>query len=343
MTLRRAFSSLRAKSMKRLVSLSLLAVALAHLFVLVPDSPAALVWRKSEGWSWEGSTVTIAKTPKEQIELGRQYQAKKDYSNAIASYRRLIKRWPTSSAAQDARFGLAECLSARGYHFKAFQTYQELIDKHPNTEHFDEALQRQFEIGNLFLTGERDKAWGVRLFPAIDKSVQIFEQVVKNGPYSPTAPEAQFRIGLAYEKQRMYLDAVHAYEVVLDRYAKHPMAETAQFQMGYAYKQESSRAEYDKNSANQSIAAFSDFLIRYPKSDKAEVARQYLGDLKQEQSRGLFTIGEFYEKRKKYGAALIYYNEVLEQNPQSTWAESAKDKITGLTALSKPATATATP
>ena len=323
--------------MKRFVLFAWLAL------VLIPDCPAALVWRKGEGWSWEGSTVTVAKTPREQLELGRQYQSKKDYSNAIACYRRLVKRWPTSSAAQDARFGWAECLSARGYHYKAFKTYQELIDKHPNTEHFDEVLERQFEIGNLFLTGERDKAWGIRLFPAIDKAVEIFQQVVKNGPYSPTAAEAQFRIGLAYEKQKMYIDAVHAYEGVLDRYAKHPMAEAAQFQIGYAYKQESARAEYDKNAANQSIAAFSDFLIKYPRSDKAEIARQNQTDLKQEQSRGLFSIGQFYEKRKKYDAALIYYNEVLEQNPQSSWAESAKEKIATLTVTSKPATAPATP
>ena len=53
----------------------------------------------------------------------------------------------------------------------------------------------------------------------------------------------------------LYLDAVHAYERLLDKYAKDPMAEAAQFQIGYAYKEESSRSEYDQNAANQSIAS----------------------------------------------------------------------------------------
>lgn len=190
------------------------------------------------------------------------------------------------------------------------------------------------------MSGERDKAFGIRLFPSIDKAVRIYEQVVKNGPYSPVAVQAQFRIGLAYERQHMYLDAVHAYEKLLENYGKDPMAEAAQFQIGYAYKQESQRAEYDQNASNQAIGAFTDFLIKYPKSDRAGLADQYLGDLKLDQSRGLYVIGEFYEKRKHVQAALIYYNEVIEQNPQSSWAEAAKQKIAS---LSPPAESTGTP
>jgi outer membrane protein assembly factor BamD len=309
-------------------------------FLLVPNCPAPLVWRKGEGWSWESGSVVSANNPKEQIDLARQLQAKKDYGAAVGAYRRLIKRWPTAFAAQDARLGLAECLSAKGYHYKAFKEYQQLIDKHPNTDHYEAVLQRQFEIGNLFLAGERDKVWGVRLFPSREKAIEVYEQVVKNGPYSDVAPQAQLRIGLTYEGQRSYLDAVQAYEKLLENYPKHPMAEAAQFQIGYAYKQEAARAEYDQNAANQAINAFTDFMIRFPKSDRTPVAQQYLSDLRQEQSKGLFNIGRFYEKRKRYEAALIYYNEVVEQNPRSGWADAAREKIAHLTPQAKETTAT---
>ncbi|HTS18366.1 MAG TPA: outer membrane protein assembly factor BamD [Verrucomicrobiae bacterium] len=313
---------------------------LAFAFLLPVRCPAPLIWTKGEGWSWVSEGQPTATTPTDQLKIGQEFQARKQYRNAIPAYRRVIARWPLSLSTQDARMGLAECYSAIGYHFKAFQTYQELLKKNPNTPHFDDVLQREFEIANLFLAGERQKAWGVRWFPSLERAEEVFEAVVKNGPYSPVAVQAQFRIGLVYEKERDYLSAVHAYEKLMERYPKDPMAETAQFQIGWAYKKEAARAEYDQNSANQAIAAFSDFLFRYPQSEKVPQAEKYRSELKVEQARGLFHIGEFYEKNHYYKSALIYYNDVIEQNPESDWATQAKVKVAELTPRTGEKTAT---
>jgi outer membrane protein assembly factor BamD len=319
----------------------LLTVLVGMLALLFPtESPAPLVWRKGEGWTYEREGVTTGKTPPEQLEIAKALHENKEYGNAITAYRRLIRRWPTAAAAQDARLGLAQCLSAIGYHYRAFKEYQQLIERHPNTPHFETVLQRQFEIANLFQAGERDKAFGVRWFPAPAKAIEIYSQIVKNGPYSKIAPEAQFRIGLTHEKQRAYLSAVRAYERLLERYPRHPLAEAAQFQIGAAYRSEAARAEYDQNAANQAIAAFTEFLVRHPNSEKAPLAEQYRAELKVEQVRGLFRIGQFYEKKRSYEAALVYYNEVIEQHPRSTWAEAAQEKIASLTSKLEAATAT---
>ncbi|MCX7886940.1 MAG: outer membrane protein assembly factor BamD, partial [Verrucomicrobiae bacterium] len=101
------------------------------LCVLLPtECPAPLVWRKGEGWSYERYGMPVAKTPREQLELARNFHANKQYGEAIAAYRRLIRRWPTAFAVEEARLGLAECLSALDYHYKAFLEYQNLIAKH---------------------------------------------------------------------------------------------------------------------------------------------------------------------------------------------------------------------
>jgi outer membrane protein assembly factor BamD len=317
-----------------------LLTVLAFAFLMPVESPAPLIWTKGEGWTWEHAGVRIGTNPVDQLKIAQALQAKKDYRGAIDAYRRVIRRWPQSNSAQDAQFGLAECLSGIRYYYQAYKEYQKLIEKHPNTSHFDTVLQRQFEIGNLFLAGERQKAWGIRWFPSSERTIEIFETVVKNGPYSPVASEAQYRIGLTYEKQGDYLAAVHAYEKILERYPKSPIAETAQFQIGAAYKKESQRSEYDQNAANQAIAAFTDFLLRYPDSEKVPLAQQYQVALKEEQAKGLFNIGRFYEKSKEYKAALIYYNDVIETNPKSDWAAHAKDKVAKLTAVSSEKTGT---
>jgi len=302
-------------------------------FVLPTDCPAPLVWRKGEGWSYERHGITAAKNPKEQLELARTLQAKKQYGDAITAYRRLVRRWPTAFAVEEGRLGLAECLSAVGYHYKAHLEYQNLITKHPNSPHFETAIQRQYEVGKRFLDGERHKVWGMKVFPSLEKAVEIFEQVVKNAPYGKIASLAQFQIGQAHEKQKDFLSAVRAYEKLMDRYPDDPMAEKAQFQIGLAYRKEASRAEYDQNAANQAIEAFSDYTTRYPQKENVSKAEQYRAALKSEQSKGLFRVAQFYEKNKNYKAAMIYYNEVIAQNPKSEWSANAQNKILQLKKL----------
>lgn len=311
----------------------LLGLTVAFCVTLPTECPAPLVWRKGEGWSYERQGITAAKNPKEQLELARALQAKKQYGDAITAYRRLIRRWPTAFAVEEGRIGLAESLGAVGYHYKAFLEYQNLISKHPNTAQYEAVLERQFEIGNKFLNGERHKVFGMKIFPGLEKATEVYEHVLKNAPYSKFGPKAQFQIGQVYEKQKEYLSAVHAYEKLLERYPDDPMAEKAQFQIGMAYRKEAARAEYDQNAANQAIAAFSDYTTRYPRSEAVAKANEYRTSLKQEQSKGLFRVAQFYEKNKNQKAALIYYNEVIAQNPKSEWAISAQKKVLQLKQL----------
>lgn len=306
-------------------------------FALPQDCPAPLIWRRGEGWSFEREGVTTARTPQEQLDFARKLQAKKDYGNALVAYRRLIRRWPTAASAQEGRLGLAECLSGARYYYRSYKAYQDLIQKNPDSPYFDTATQREFEIANLFLGGQTHKMWpGLIRLPALDKALEIYEQLVKNGPYSKVGPDAQYRIGVCYEKQHDYLSAVHAFQKVLERYPQHRLAEDAQFQIAWDYKQESKRSEYDQNSADEAIAAFNDFLIRYPKSDKVPTAEQLLAGLKLEQAKGLFAIGRFYEKNRSYKAALIYYNAAIEKDPKSDWAAQAEQKVAALNSLAKP-------
>jgi len=305
----------------------LLGLIVTFCVILPTDCPAPLIWRKGEGWAYERHGITTAKNPKEQLELARVLQEKKQYGDAVTAYRRLIRRWPTAFAVEEGRLGLAECLTAVGYHYKAYLEYQNLITKHPNSPHFETALQRQFEIGNRFLGGERHKVFGLKIFPSLEKAIEIFEQVVKNAPYGKYGPQSQFQLGQAYEKQKEYLSAVHAYEKILERNPDDPMAEKAQFQIGLAYRKEAARAEYDQNAANQAITAFTDYATRYPRNENVAKADQYRVALKVEQSKGLSRVAQFYEKNKNYKAALIYYNEVIAQNPKSDWAANAQKKI----------------
>jgi len=105
------------------------------------------------------------------------------------------------------------------------------------------------------------------------------------------------------------------------------VAAEATFRAGLAYRKEAQTADRDQTTAGQAIAKFTDFMALYPNDPRVPDAQKYIALLRGEQARGNFVIAQFYEKRKKWEGARIYYNEVLLQDPNSPYATEARQRI----------------
>src|SRR5437667_1780954 len=307
-------------------------------------SPAPLVYRPGEGWVYEsvGGSKWVRTRAKDQLEVAQAAFENKDYSTAFRAARRTVKVWPLSDYAPPAQYLLGRCFEQQHQDERAFKEYQKLLQKYPKIESYQEILSRQFEIANRYLAGQWFKLWGViPFFPSMDKTVGMYEKLIKNGPYSPVAPRSQMNIGAAREKQVSFFnridpfhEAVKAYETAADRYRdEKEIASEALFKAGRAYYKQARKAEYDQSVAGQAIATFGDFTVLFPGDTRVPEAQKMVGELKTEQSRGSFEIARFYEKKKRWEGALVYYNEAYLKDPNSQYAEQAKQRIDAINAI----------
>lgn len=268
-----------------------------------------------------------ASSSRDQLEIVHKLEAQGDYEGALQASRILVRKWPFSFFAPEAQFKIGLYLERRGEFWEANKAYDKMVEKYPNSPFFDEALEHKFKIGNLYLSGEPKRLWRIPVGSAMDRAVQIFESIVKAAPYGRLAPEAQFRLGLAKEKQKKFAEAVTEYNKVLERYANSPVASEAQYQIGYAWMQASREPEYDQTAAQKAIEAFQDFLVRYPDSEKVEAAKGHIARLQAKEREGTFAIAKFYEEQHNLKAAFIYYSDVVRQDPDSEEGRLAKKKV----------------
>ena len=56
-------------------------------------------------------------------------------------------------------------------------------------------------------------------------------------------------------------------------------------------------------------------------------AQKIIASLKGEQARGSFETAKFYEHSHRWNGALVYYNEVLVQDPDSPYAAAARQRL----------------
>src|SRR5688500_1968999 len=192
------------------------------ILLMAVNTPAPLVYRPGDGWSDEkadGSGPWTRTRAKDQLDVAKEAFDKKDYKLSTKAARRVVRVWPFSDYAPEAQYLVGRSYEERKLDEKAFKAYQALVEKYPKSANYNEVVERQYAIANRYLAGQWFKLWGViPFFSSMDKTVQMYEKLLKNGPYSAVAPNAQMNIGAAREKQSDYPAAVKAYEAAADRY-----------------------------------------------------------------------------------------------------------------------------
>ena len=308
-----------------------LALALAVLLAWPTPCPAPLVYRPGEGWVYEpvGGGKWRKTRAKDQLEVAQEAFTNKSYGVSLKAAHRTVKVWPLSDYAPPAQYLVGRSYEAKKSDERAFKEYQHLIERYPKATNIQEVLGRQFEIANRFLGGQWFKLWGViPFFPNMDKTAEMFEKLIRNGPYSEFAPQAQLSIGTAREKQREYGLAVRAYETAADRYHDQPkVAADATFLAGKAYQKQAATAEYDQSAAANAIGTYGDFVTLFPNDPRVAEAQKSITALKTEQARGSVQVAVYYEKRRRWDGALIYYNDAVKKDPDSKYAQIARERI----------------
>jgi outer membrane protein assembly factor BamD len=313
---------------------------LALIVVLLPArSPAPLMFVPGEGWYYEPfgeNNSWVRPRAKDQIAVAEESFTNKNYSITMHAAHRVLRLWPLSDYAPRAEFLVGRCLETQRKDEAAFNAYQKIIERYPRTDQYNDVLQRQYEIGNRFLGGQWFKVWNtIPLYPSMDETAKLYSKIVNNGPYSEVAPLAQMKIGAAREKQKDYAQAVKAYETAADRYHNQPaIAADAMYRAGLAWQKQADTAEYDQGAAAQAIAAYTDFATVFPDDKRVAEVQKAIIKLKAEQVRGNFQIAEFYEQRKKWDGAAVYYSSVVQLDANSPLAAQARKRLAALKAHS---------
>ena len=309
----------------------LFAVLLAVGCVAFPHlSPAPLTIRPGEGATYTApgsEEVPNQKDAQTQYDNALAKEKSGDLTSALSGYRKTVKRFPKSTVAPSAQFKIGEILEKRNDLDGASAAYETLIKRYPHSTDFNSSLEGEFRIGDAFLDGRKQRVLGVPTLPSRDRAIAIFMIITANAPFSRYAPQAQYKIGQAYEVELDYKNAVTSYQKVVDKYPTDPLAPDATYQIAYCFMQVAHLGSYDRNNTQRAREGFEDFLAAYPNHEKAAQAREDLSTLASQQTGGSLQIADYYYKQAQYRAAVVYYNDVIRQQPDSPDSTRAKARL----------------
>ncbi|MCA9405079.1 MAG: outer membrane protein assembly factor BamD, partial [Candidatus Omnitrophica bacterium] len=266
--------------------------------------------------------------PQEQLEFALGFYEAKQYKEAVRELQKLIKHYPKARQAPEAQYYIGKIAFDQSNLYEAFKEYQVVIDKYPFSDRSTEIIRLQYEIGEAILEGldQRNKFIDAVSGANYDL-IKIFRQVIKNAPYGKYAAPSQYKIGLYLMEKGLYPEARDEFEKVINDYPDSEWIKAAKYQIAIADSKRSTTAQYDQRITQSAVKEFKEFVEVYPDAELSKSAKDQILDLREKEAENKFLVGRYYEKRKQYSAAKIYYQQVVDEYGNTSWGRKALVKI----------------
>jgi outer membrane protein assembly factor BamD len=330
---------MRFSSVRALTAFPVLGV----LFLLLNLSARAdLVWTKETGWRVEGGALSGLTGPEGRNALEAMNHARDDEENgnsraAIKAYSTIARRYPNSIYAPEALYRSARLRLARKEYTKAFDDFQSVLSRYPNTKKFNDIVGEQYRIASALLDGARGRILFGLLpgFTQREKAIAYFETILANAPYSDYAPLSLMNIAMAHKRLDNTIDALDALDRMINNYPQSLLAPDAYLQLAQTHASLVDGPYYDQANTNEAITYYEDFMILFPGDTNIAVAEKGLDSMKKMLAESKMKIADFYfYRRDNFKAARIFYNEAITAYPESEIAQRAKARLADVEAKS---------
>ncbi|MGA0845650.1 MAG: tetratricopeptide repeat protein [Luteolibacter sp.] len=252
-------------------------------------------------------------------------------SRAIKFYGRTADRFPLYVHAPQARFREAGLLEKAGKHRKAFDAYDQMLEKYPADSRYPDALERLASIANDTADGRIQSSFlGMKRRVSSEQVIKMLDRVKEHAPRSALAAQARFRAGELHQSKKKFKEAIGFFRELVREQPDSSLAPEALFRVGEIFLEQAKRGNQSLSTLDLAKESFNDYLIQYPGHSRNGEARKMIADLERMQHERSLEIVDFYIKTGRKESARIYLNDLIRSSRDGPVLELAKEKLKNL-------------
>jgi len=296
--------------------------------------PMLCTYEASAFWVWTSDDknpvnpkYAAKDTPEEQYEWSMYDFKAGDFKKSSDGFLRLVEAFKDSDYAPEAQYFAGRSFEELGKYYFAYQNYQKTVDNYPYTKRLDEIVEREYNIAVIFAAKESPKLMNIELNDALDKSVEICQNIVDNATFGNYADKAVYLMADNYRRMRKYKESVDAYEKLITDYPKSDLVEKAKYELADTMYEASLNPDYDQETTDEALVKFEKIMKTTPVPEIVQEADRVIAVLKNKKAASILKVAAFYEKQKKYDSAKVYYKDVMNNYPGTLSAQTAELKL----------------
>jgi outer membrane protein assembly factor BamD len=157
-----------------------------------------------------------------------------------------------------------------------------------------------------------------------DQAIQGFERILFYHPSSEFVDDAQYWLGRTYLEQKEYDQAIIEFDYLIRNFPKSTQLEDAYFHRARAHLLDAPSHEKDLSDLKIAIRLLDEFLTRFPNSEHTDDVRKEILSARDRLAKKELENGKLYEKLKEMTAALLYYEYIMNNYPETESAGEAR-------------------
>lgn len=269
--------------------------------------------------------------PQDYYNLIRSAFEAQNFSETITNCDYLLRDYPRSIFNAEATFLQARSFYQTGDFDLANQALTHYLNDYTNLTHFEDAIRFKFEIAKKFASGERKHLFGGRNSPrwlsAKEDAVKIFDEVITTLPRNDLAAHSLFYKGSVLSGMKSFKESIESYQMLSRRFPKHPLASEAYLEVGKVYLAQCEEEFPDPNLIALAEINMRRFQSDFPGESRISTLQMHLEKMKERFAKELYENGRYYEKKKKYRSAFLYYFNILKKFPSTSFAPLCEKHI----------------
>jgi outer membrane protein assembly factor BamD len=155
------------------------------------------------------------------------------------------------------------------------------------------------------------------------RAVEYFQHVFDFGRATPYAADAQYFLAKSYYDNEQYLLSANEFTRFAELYRGDERVEEAEYLRAMSYVQLSPPYQLDQTDTQTALTYIRLYLSKYPEGEHAAELGALTERLRAKLAKKQFEIAELYERRELFEAAALSFERVLEEYPDSRYADDA--------------------
>ncbi len=160
-----------------------------------------------------------------------------------------------------------------------------------------------------------------------DKAIRFFGQYITVGGTDPRVHQARYYTGEAYFNDHQYVSAAGEFTRLAGDLGRTDLADDARFMACRAYEELSPDPQLDQEYTRAAIDHCQALINYFPDSSHADQAREIVANMQEKLAAKVYEGGEWYFHRRAYDSAVIYFDVVVKQYPQTEHAPKALARL----------------
>jgi outer membrane protein assembly factor BamD len=160
-----------------------------------------------------------------------------------------------------------------------------------------------------------------------EEAITMLEYFTNQHLGDPRVPQARMMLGDAHMARREYATAATHYMRLVNDYPTHELSLPARFRACEAYYELSPEPPLDQEYTRSALAHCQSVVDYYPTTEQATQALAFVTELHQKLAQKLYNTGILYFRRRWYDSAVLVFNDVVEEYPNTSVAPMALEQL----------------